>query len=108
MKQKKISGEDINKTTFWDIPIELIKSFKELIIHLIRSETIPLVGKINLILMFVFGLAILFTIIQQFIKDVTIPLLFYIFIVVGIMSCMIAGTSLERIESKRLENRIYK
>ena len=108
MKRKKISGDDPKKTAFWDIPIELIASFKEFMIHVIKSETIPLVGKVNLIIEFVFGLAILLQIIQQFIKDVTIPLLFYLFIVVGLMSCMTSSTSLERIQSNGLENRINK
>ena len=90
---------------FWDIFIELFKSFKELSIHVISSETIPLAGKANLIALFVFGLSILLNIILQFVKDVDPPLVSYLFFGVGMMSCMISGTSLERIESNRLKDK---
>lgn len=93
---------------FWDIFIELFKSFKELSIHVIRSETISLAGKANLIALFVFGLSILLNIILQFVKDVAPPLIFYLFFGLGMMSCMISGTSLERIESDRLKHKINK
>lgn len=93
---------------FWAVFIELFKSFKEFSTHVIRSETIPLDGKANLIALFVFGLAILLNTIQQFIKDVSIPLTSYLFFAVGMMSLMNSGTSLEKIKSNELKDKINK
>lgn len=105
MKQEKINGESKNtkKTSIWDIAIESIKSIKEFALHVVDSETLTPVGKANLIMIFFFGISILVrTIIQSF-KDVDIPLIFYIFIGIGIISCMISSTSLTKIKASQLK-----
>lgn len=104
MKQKRTTGEDVdkNKTVIWDVPVEIIKSLKEFAIHVIKSETLTLEGKANLIVIFGFLIAMIIYIF----KDVNTPLMCYIFIAIGIMSCIISSTALERIRAKQLENRL--
>lgn len=105
MKQEKINGEskDNKKTAIWDIAIESIKSIKEFALHVVDSETLTPEGKANLIMLFFFGISVVLLTIIQFFKDVDIPLISYIFIGIGIISCMISSTSLAKIKSSQLK-----
>lgn len=102
MKQKKTNGED-KKTSIWDVAIECIRSLKEFAIHVVDSEMHTLAGKANLIVIFAFLVFVLICTIMQSINDqISIPLVFYIFIGIGMMSCMISTKSLE----KKTENNL--
>lgn len=103
MKPKETTGknENTHKTGIGDIGIEGIKAIKELAIHAVDSETLSMSGKVNIIVAFGFIICIF---IRCFRTQIDIPAMFYIFIAIAMISCMISSTSLYSKRSK--ENRL--
>lgn len=108
MKPKETTGEngDGHETSLWDILIECIKSIKEFAIHVVDSEKNTPAGQANLIVIFAFLVFIFLYIIMQFFDaKITIPLIFYIFIVIGMISCIISSDFLVKIKEDRLQHK---
>lgn len=83
-----------------DIVIEGIKATKELAIHVVDSETLTAGGKVNILVVIGF-------LIYIFVRrdgQMDIPVMVYILIVIGMISCMISSKSLSSKRSK--ENRL--
>lgn len=97
-----------SKTSMWDVPIEFIKSLKELTIHLVDSETHTLAGKANLLVLFIFGVTLVLHILASFYGNVSIPFLLYLLLGLGMMSCIVSSTSLKNSKINSLRDTFQK
>lgn len=99
MKPEKMDGDE-SKSSFWDVLVEFIKSVKEFAMHVWDSETTPLIGKANFVILFVFCLVIALLMLMQ----ITVPKPAYCILAVGIMSCMMSSLSLEKLIERELKS----
>jgi hypothetical protein len=90
---------DEPKSSFWDVLIEFIKNIKELAMHVWDSETTPLIGKANFVILVTFCLVIALMMLMQ----ITVPKPAYNILTVGIMSCMMSSLSLEKLIERELK-----
>lgn len=97
MKPEKTDG-DTSKMSYTDVLIEVIKSIKELAIHVWDCETTPLIGKANFIIVIVLIIVIALQLLME--KDVQRSA--YALFSVGMMSCMMSSRSLSKFLEKEL------